>query len=93
MGPVPIFVYLWEKIGGKESLASDFFEKPVKNRKEVRERRTGADCIYKNTQIALLIFGNYAIISFGDKQVCVSDAQAKTTVCTGKTWCKHEVTQ
>lgn len=43
------------------------------------------DCIYKNTQIALLIFGNYAMISFGDKQVCASGAHAKTTVCMTQT--------
>lgn len=46
-------------------------------------------CTHKNTQIALLIFGNYAMISFGDKQVCASDGQPKTIVCGAKTTSKN----
>lgn len=42
-------------------------------------------CTHKNTQIALLIFGNYAIISLGGTQVCASDAHRKTTVRQTKT--------
>lgn len=44
------------------------------------------DCIYKSTQIPLLIFGNYAIISLGDTQMCAKGAQQNTTVCVRKTW-------
>ncbi len=43
------------------------------------------DCTHKSTQIPLLIFGNYAIISFGDKQVCAHGAQQNTTVCVTQT--------
>ena len=61
---------------------------------EQRKERTGGrskeancpDCTCKNTQITLLIFGNYAIISFGDKQVCAIDEHAKTTVRQAKTY-------
>ena len=45
-------------------------------------------CTHKSTQIALLLFGNYAIISFGDKQVCAADEQSKTIVRRTKT-CTH----
>ena len=44
-----------------------------------------SDCTHKNTQILLLIFGNCAMISLGDRQVCAKDAQQNTVVCATKT--------